>query len=84
VYASGTEFKQRVEAVLDPVVALIEDLEKERRALETSLARREKRHEQIIHGIAGIWGDVSGIIGTLPAPKHLQLPAGEEGDKDTA
>ncbi len=84
VYVAGTEFRQRVEAVLDPVMALIEDLEKERRALETNLARRGKRHQHIIEGIAGLWGDVSGIIGTLPTPKQLQLPSGEEGDKEAA
>jgi len=78
-YVSGTEFRQRVEAMLDPLIAIIDDFDKERRNSETIWARRQKRHEQLMRGITGLWGDVSGIIGTLPAPKQLQLPAGEGG-----
>ena len=78
-YVSGTEFRQRVEAMLDPLIAIIADFDKERRNSETNWARRQKRHEQLMRGITGLWGDVSGIIGTLPAPKQLQLPAGEGG-----
>lgn len=80
-YASGTEFKQRVEAMLDPLIAMMDDFDKERRTSETNWARRQKRHDQLMRGIAGLWGDVSGIIGTLATPKQLQLPAGEEGGK---
>lgn len=83
-YVSGTEFRLRVEAMLDPVLAMMDDFEKERRATETNWARRQKRHEQIVRGVSGLWGDISGILGTLPAPKQLQLPAGEEADKEAA
>ena len=81
-YVGGVEFRQRVESVLEPVVALADDLEKEKRSLETAWARREKRHEQIVRGAAGLWGDVSGIVGTLAPPKQLQLPAAKEDEKD--
>ncbi len=80
-YVSGTEFRQRVEAVLDPLLSLIEDFERERRISETGWARRQKRHEQLMRGIAGLWGDVSGIIGTLPPPKQLQPPVCKEGEE---
>jgi hypothetical protein len=80
-YVGGIEFRQRVESVLEPTLALVEDLDKEKRSLETAWARREKRHEQIVRGAAGLWGDVSGIVGTLAPPKHLQLLAGEEDGK---
>lgn len=83
-YVSGTEFRQRVEAVLDPIIGMIDDLDKERRAIEMHWARRRQRHEQIMGAIVGMWGDVSGIIGTLSAPKQLQLPAGGEGEKEAA
>jgi len=55
--------------------------DEERRTSETNWARRQKRHDQLMRRITGFWGDVSGVIGTLPAPKQLQLPAGEEGGK---
>ena len=79
-YCGGTEFRQRVQAMLDPLVAMIEDFEKERQATETMWSRRKKRHEQIARGIAGLYGDVSGIIGTLPRIQKLELPVG--GDTD--
>jgi hypothetical protein len=81
-YVGGVEFRQRVESVLEPVVALADDLEKEKRSLESAWARREKRHEQIVRGAAGLWGDVSGIVGTLAPPKQLQLPPAKEDEKD--
>lgn len=83
-YVSSTEFRQRIEAMLDPVLAMLDDFNKERRTVETNWARRQKRHEQIMRGITGLWGDVSGIVGTLPAPKQLQLPSGEEGSSEDA
>jgi hypothetical protein len=81
-YVGGIEFRQRVESVLEPALALADDLEKEKRSLETVWARREKRHEQIVRGAAGLWGDVSGIVGTLAPPKQLQLPPAKEDEKD--
>ncbi|HEU4488736.1 MAG TPA: hypothetical protein VFS38_05570 [Actinomycetota bacterium] len=36
-------------------------------------------HEQIARGIAGLYGDVSAILGTLPRIQRLELPAGETG-----
>jgi hypothetical protein len=83
-YVSGTEFRQRVEAVLDPIIGMIDDLERERRAIETHWARRRQRHEQIMRAMVGMWGDVSGIIGTLSAPKQLQLPTAAGSDKEAA
>ncbi len=83
-YVSSKEFQQRIEAALEPVKALADDLEKERKILEANWARREKRHTQIAREIVGLWGDVSGIVGTLATPKQLQLPAGEEGNKEAA
>jgi hypothetical protein len=71
-YCGGTEFRQRIEAILDPVLALVEDLDKERQATETLWSRRRKRHEQIARGIAGLYGDVSAILGTLPRIQRLR------------
>jgi hypothetical protein len=83
-YCGGTEFRQRVEAILDPVLALVEDLEKERQATETIWSRRRKRHEQIARGIAGLYGDVSAMLGTLPRIHRLELPPGEAGGGQAA
>ena len=83
-YCSGTEFRQRIEAMLDPVLAMIDEFEKERQATETMWSRRRKRHEQIARGIAGLYGDVSGILGTLPRLQRLELPPGGKDDGEAA
>jgi len=83
-YVSGTVFRQRIEAVLDAIIGMVDDLEKERRAIETHWARRRQQHALITAAIAGMWGDVSGITGTLLTPKQLQLPAGGGSDKEAA
>jgi hypothetical protein len=77
-YVSSTQFRQRIEAMLDPTLALIEDFERERRSTETAWARRQKLQEQIIRSIGGLSGDFSGIMGILPMPHRLQLPRGDE------
>jgi len=83
-YCGGTEFRQRVQAMLDPLVAMIEDFEKERQATETMWSRRRKRHEQIARGIAGLYGDVSALIGTLPRIQKLELPSADNGGGQAA
>lgn len=78
-YCGGTEFKQRIEAMLEPVIAMIDDFDKERQMIETAWARRRKRNEQIVKGLAGLYGDVGAIIGTLPRLARLELPPGPDG-----
>jgi hypothetical protein len=54
------------------------DFERERRGIESAWARRAKRHEQLVRAIAGLYGDIGGITGTLPKLRKLELPAGED------
>lgn len=81
-YCGGTEFRQRVEALIEALLALIDDLNKERRGIEASWARRAKNHERLLRAIAGMYGDVGGIIGTLPQITRLEL--GPPGDEKSA
>jgi hypothetical protein len=75
-YLSGTEFKQRVEAIVESFVAMNEDLDREKRAMETAWSKREKQIQRVIHSVAGMYGDMQGIIGaTLPKIEYLELPA---------
>ncbi len=79
-YLSGTEFKQRVEAIVESFVTMKEDLERERRAVETTWSKREKQIERVIHNVAGMYGDMQGIIGaTLPKIEYLELPTPLDG-----
>jgi len=60
-YLSGTEFKQRIEAVVEAFVSMKSDLEKEKRAMNRIWAKREKEMERVICSISGMYGDVQGI-----------------------
>jgi hypothetical protein len=75
-YLSGTEFKQRVEAIVESFVTMNEDLEREKRAMETTWSKRDKQIKRVIQNVAGMYGDMQGIIGaTLPKIEYLELPA---------
>lgn len=75
-YLSGTEFKQRVEAIVESFVTMNDDLERERRAMETTWSKRDKQIKRVIQNVAGMYGDMQGIIGaSLPKIEYLELPA---------
>ncbi len=73
-YLTGTEFKQRVEATVESFSQMMTDLQKEKRAMTKIWSKREKQLEQAFYGIAGMYGDMQGIIGSsLPEIKSLSL-----------
>ncbi len=74
-YLSGPEFRHRVEGIVEAFVTLREDLEAEKRATQKLWAKREKQLERAAANTAGLYGDLSGIIGaSLPQIEQLQLP----------
>jgi hypothetical protein len=80
-YLSGPEFRQRVEAIVESFVAMREDLEAEKRAMERQWAKREKQIERVVHSTTGMYGDLEGMIGaSLPHIELLKLPAGNDDD----
>ncbi|MGC8653251.1 MAG: DUF2130 domain-containing protein [Candidatus Kryptoniota bacterium] len=82
-YLSGSEFRHRVEAIVEAFVAMKEDLEAEKRAMEKVWSKREKQIQRVIHNTAGMYGDLQGIIGaSLPEIKILQLPGSDNSELD--
>ena len=78
-YLTGSEFRNRVEAIVESFIAMKEDLEAERRAMQKIWAKREKQIERVISNTAGMHGDLQEIAGaSLPAIKTLKLPADDE------
>jgi hypothetical protein len=74
-YLSGTEFRQRVEAIVEAFSSMREDLDRERTAMMKSWAKRERQIDRVVQNVTGLYGDVEGIIGaSLPEIERLQLP----------
>jgi hypothetical protein len=75
-YLTGAEFSQRVEAVVDAFASMRKELDQERRAIERAWAKREKQIQQGIFNIAGMYGEMQGIVGaSLPQVSSLELKA---------
>ena len=82
-YLSGVEFRQRVEAIVESFVTMKNDLDKERRATEKVWAKREKQIQRVIQNVAGMYGEMEGIIGqSLPEIESLQLPAPDDDESE--
>ena len=77
-YLTGIEFRNRVQAIMEGFIAMKRDLDSEKRAMTNVWAKREKQIERVIQNIAGMHGDLEGIVGSsLPAVKVLELPSEE-------
>lgn len=72
-YLTGTEFKQRVEAMVETFGAMNESLRKERIAYEKIWAEREKQIGRAAKSMVGMYGDLSGIV-SLQKIDALELP----------
>jgi hypothetical protein len=75
-YLAGTEFRQKVEAIVEAFIAMQADLESEKRAFDKIWARREKQIVQVVTNTALMYGGIQGIVGqsTLPEIPSLELP----------
>jgi len=76
-YLTGPEFRQRVEAILEPFIEMQKDLETEKRTTQLRWSKREKQLDRVVSNTSGMYGDFKGLIGsslqTIPA-----LASGEE------
>ncbi|MFX1521572.1 MAG: DUF2130 domain-containing protein, partial [Promethearchaeota archaeon] len=81
-YLCGSEFRQKVEAIVEAFVELQKSLEKEKKALISIWSQREKQLEKVLFSTAGMYGDMQGIIGaSLPEIKQLSLESEENEPK---
>jgi len=73
-YLSGTEFRLRVEAIVEAFSNMQTEIEKEKRYFNNKWARDEKNIRQVIDNTYGMHGDLKGIMGNvLPQIKGLEL-----------
>lgn len=87
-YLSGTEFRHRIEGIVEAFRTLREELETEKRAMQRIWSKREKQLERAVTNTAGLYGDMAGIVGaSLPRIESLELPLLETpdppGEEDT-
>lgn len=71
-YLIGSEFKGRVEAIIESYRAMKSDLESEKRAMEKVWAKRDKQISMVTLNIAGMCGDLEAMA-ELPYVAALQL-----------
>jgi hypothetical protein len=94
-YMTGTEFRNRVEGLVDAFVQMQEDLTSEKRVTLTRWKRREKLIDRALDNITALCGDLQGIAGRqlgdlLPAdldsvrslPEASGRDDGDEGKHD--
>lgn len=81
-YLSGTEFKHRVEAIVEAFTNMQSEIEKEKRYFMNKWARDEKNIRMVIDNTYGMHGDLKAIIGRM-LPQIKGLDAIEYDLKDT-
>jgi hypothetical protein len=81
-YLTGAEFRNRVGGFVEAFREMQDDLEREKRAMQTLWKRREKQMQRARDNITAFYGDLQGIagqkLGDLPAlALEPRLPAEE-------
>lgn len=73
-YLASSEFRQRIEGLVEAFMTLRDDLESEKRSMHRLWAKREKQLERAALNTAGLYGDLAGIVGpSLPQIANLDL-----------
>jgi hypothetical protein len=80
-YLISTQFRHRVEAIVEAFTTMKMDLDQEKRAYSRIWSKREKQIESVILNTSGLYGDLQGIVGsTLPRIESLEMEALPAGD----
>jgi hypothetical protein len=80
-YLTGSQFRQRVQAIVEAFSTMQEDLEREKKAITKQWAKRAAEIERVMRSTVGMYGDLHGIVGkTLQEIEGLSLPALEGGE----
>ncbi|MBI3682423.1 MAG: DUF2130 domain-containing protein [Acidobacteria bacterium] len=70
----STEFRHRVEAIVEAFVTMRDDLHKEKQATEKNWAKREKHLDLVLLNVSGMVGEIQAITPSFPRIKRLELP----------
>jgi hypothetical protein len=73
-YFAGSEFRQKIEGLVEAWVELKKDLDSEKRSLSKIWNKRERQIHRAMANTTSLYGDLSCIIGpSLPAIPQLEL-----------
>lgn len=64
-YLAGTEFRQRVEAIVEAFSTMQDDIEKEKRWFAAKWSKQEKSIRRVIDNTLGMHGDLQSIMGNV-------------------
>jgi len=73
-YIASSDFVDRIVSIVETTHRMRQDLDLERRALQTRWAARERQIDSVLMDIANVIGDLQGIGASLPPVKALELP----------
>jgi hypothetical protein len=74
-YLTGTQFKHRIEAIVESYTTMQADLDAEKRAITRAWAKRATQLENTLTATAGLFGDLQAVAGAaLPVVSGLRLP----------
>lgn len=79
-YVTGTEFRTRIEATGEALREMKADVDKEKAVMEKMWSKREKQLYRIVHNMAGVYGDLTGLGATLQKVQTLELESGETNE----
>src|SRR3989344_7958658 len=79
-YVTGSEFRQKVEAMVDTYKDMRDTIGREKRASIARWSKQEKQIEKVIAITAGTYGDLRGLIGS----SMQSIPALEAGEESGA
>jgi len=78
-YLMGPNFRHRVEAIVEKISDMQGDLDREKKAMMRSWAKRDTQIQNVIEATVGMYGDLQGIAGrALQEIEGLELPLLEQ------
>ncbi len=78
-YLTGTEFKQRIEVIVETFSSMKTSLDKEKLYFTKTWAEKEKQIDRVIQNTVGIYGDLSGVV-QLQKIESLELPSPKDDE----
>jgi hypothetical protein len=79
-YLTGSRFKQRIEPIVERIKDMREDVDRERKFMMKSWAKREGQVCAMIESTVGMVGDLHGIMGqAMPEISAIDEPPMIEG-----